>query len=439
VTGPSPRSPVDPERTDQREPEHPALATARAVADAVLYEGYLLYPYRASATKNQLRWQFGVLMPPSYQRAGTGEHATCRTECLLVPGPAAVLRLRLRFLHLVTRTDDGPEWDEAVERHLDVEVPVTALATEYRVPVQHPGGTSPGRRWQPVTGELRIHTTALPGPHSLVRLTAELANTSDWDDPHAGRPEALRRALVATHLLLAVEDGQFLSLIDPPEWAQGAADSCRNERWWPVLVGEPGRSDAVLASPIILYDHPQVAPESPGDLFDALEIDELLSLRTLTLTEKEKQEARRTDPRAAELLDRVEGLPPELWQRLHGAIRSLRPAQERAEAQQWWQELAAPPPEYFDIAGHRIRRGSRVRLTPGVRRTDAQDMFLAGRLATVRELIEDVDGAKYLAVTVDDDPGAELHAAYGRFRYFAPDEVEPVETVAPTPRPEGSQ
>ena len=203
--------------------------------------------------------------------------------------------------------------------------------------------------------------------------------------------------------------------------------------------GEPGRSDAVLASPIILYDHPQVAPESPGDLFDALEIDELLSLRTLTLTEEEKQEARRTDPRAAELLDRVEGLPPELWQRLHGAIRSLRPAQERAEAQQWWQELAAPPPEYFDIAGHRIRRGSRVRLTPGVRRTDAQDMFLAGRLATVRELIEDVDGAKYLAVTVDDDPGAELHAAYGRFRYFAPDEVEPVETVAPTPRPEGSQ
>src|SRR5690606_26809786 len=114
---------------------------------------------------------------------------------------------------------------------------------------------------------------------------------------------------------------------------------------------------------------PQVAPGRPGGRFGGLELEELLSLRTLTLTEKEKQEARRTDPRAAELLDRVEGLPPELWQRLHGAIRSLRPAQERAEAQQWWQELAAPPPEYFDIAGHRIRRGSRVRLTPGVRRT----------------------------------------------------------------------
>jgi hypothetical protein len=418
--------------------DHPALAAAQTVADAVLYEGYLLYPYRASATKNQLRWQFGVLVPPNYQAGGTGEHATCRTECLLVAGTAAQLRLRLRFFHLVTRTSGGatPDWDEAVQRQVDVVLPVAELTGQHRVPVRLAGGADGPHRWQPLSGELRISVEYVSNVDQLLRLAVEIANTSDWQAGDAHRPEALRHSLVATHLLLAATDGRFLSLVDPPEWARAAAAECRNERLWPVLVGDPERQDAMLASPIILYDHPQVAPESPGDLFDALEIDELLSLRTQTLTEQEKAEARATDPRAAELIDRVEQLPPELLERLHGAIRSLRPVRDTprqspsppeaadAEVAGWWQEVAAPPPEHFDIDGHRVRRGSQVRLRPGVRRTDAQDMFLAGRLATVRELVEDVDGARYLAVTLDDDPGAELYSAYGRFRYFAPDEVE---------------
>ncbi|MBV8995805.1 MAG: hypothetical protein JO287_19360 [Pseudonocardiales bacterium] len=82
----------------------------------------------------------------------------------------------------------------------------------------------------------------------------------------------------------------------------------------------------MLSSPILMdYDYPQVSPESPGDLFDATEIDEILSLRTLTLTDDEKLEARATDPRAAAIIDRVEEFPQEVLERLHGAIRSLRP------------------------------------------------------------------------------------------------------------------
>ena len=62
------------------------FAGARSVADAVLYEGYVLYPYRASAAKNQLRWQFGVLVPPAVSAADGSERAWCRTECLFPTG-----------------------------------------------------------------------------------------------------------------------------------------------------------------------------------------------------------------------------------------------------------------------------------------------------------------------------------------------------------------
>ena len=120
----------------------------------------------------------------------------------------------------------------------------------------------------------------------------------------AVRAVALRRSLVAAHSLIGIDQGVFLSLLDPPEWAKPAAEACRNLHTWPVLIGEEGRRDAMLSSPIILYDHPTIAPESPGDLFDATEIDEILTLRTMALTEAEKREARATDERAAAIAER---------------------------------------------------------------------------------------------------------------------------------------
>ena len=66
-----------------------------------------------------------------------------------------------------------------------------------------------------------------------------------------------------------------------------------------------------------------IAPESPGDLFDGGEIDQLLILNILSLTEEEKAEMRATDPRAREILERTEALTPEELMRLHGTIREF--------------------------------------------------------------------------------------------------------------------
>jgi hypothetical protein len=446
---------------------------ARKVADAVLYEGYLLYPYRASAAKNQARWQFGVLMPRLWSEAGPEEPWATQTECLLEPEEATTIYALVRFLHVQAKTVeavdigagtfqevpalpvDGSElvpWDEATEQEVTVEAPLQRLLEgELVVPFERPGGrrvepvhTSAGklvgrtvrRRW-PVQGVVRLATERLEGPYGLVRLRVRVENTSAWHDPKAGRELALRRALVAAHTLLAVDQGMFVSLLDPPEWAKPAAAGCENLNTWPVLVGEEGRRDAVLSSPIILYDHPTVAPESPGDLFDATEIDEILTLRTMALTDEEKREARATDERAAVIIDRVDAMPPELLERLHGTVRYLRDIQAPEPAPEpgasrlvpWWDPGAdrtvSPETDGVVVAGVTVAKGSRVRLRPGLRRADAQDMFLAGRLATVEAVFLDVDGNRHLAVTLDEDPAADLQRWHGRYLYFSPDEVEP--------------
>ncbi|WP_248959233.1 hypothetical protein [Sphaerisporangium perillae] len=457
------------------------MEIARKVADTVLYEGYLLYPYRASAAKNRLRWQFGVLVPPGY--AATAEPSASVTECLLEGAANALLRLRLRFLHVkerrVERAKDGrylpvPEltcggtthltFDEATAREVETVLAVPhLLGAERAVTVRLPGDRSeepivaaagevvtagPGdaavarqgevvgrivAEHRPVRAVLRVTAERQDGPYGLVKIRVRVENAAEPPPADATREEALRHSLVAAHLLIGVTAGSFLSLIDPPEWARQPATGCHNVNTWPVLVGEPGHRDVVLSSPIILYDYPDIAPESPGDLFDGTEIDEMLHLRTLTLTEEEKREARATDPRAAEIIQRAGDLPPELVERLHGAIRYLgEPSSPPARAPSGDPVAAMEGPQPEDgagsvtVAGVEIAKGSRVRLTPGKRRADAHDMFLAGRTAQVEAVLRDVDGGRYLAVTLDDDLGADLHRSHGRFLYFAPDEVEPV-------------
>ncbi len=435
------------------------------VADAVLFEGYLLYPYRASAQKNQLRWQWGVLTPPGYP----GEPAASRTETLLEPGPDATLHIRLRFLQLQARTvqdSDGNEvdelrvgdrryipWEEGVTQEVDAQVKVDELCGAERcVPFIVPDsittedivdgdGSSRGlvtRRTWGLAGALRLLAEPLPGPFGALRLRLVVENSSTADDPdtplaQAPREVALRRSLVAAHTMLAVSPGSFLSLTDPPEWAAPAAAACVNEHVWPVLAGPPERSDLLLCTPIILGDHPQLAPESPTNLFDGCEIDEILSLRTMVLTDEEKAEARATDPRAAAVVDSIEDMPPEIWERLHGAIRSLGPTRGEQEVETetehvpWWDPAADasvnPDTDTVVVDGHPVARGSRVLLRPGSG-GDAQDLFLRGMPATVEAVLHDVDGSVHLAVSVDGDPATEMHIAHGRFRYFRPDEVE---------------
>jgi hypothetical protein len=354
------------------------FAPASAVADAILYEGYLLYPYRRSSAKNKMRWQFGVLLPRGWAEAhglsdagiaGSAESWWQQTECLAAASGPDTLHVRLRFLqlqrrHVEQRAEDGAYrvvprltvggreefgFDEAVPREADIAASVDDLLRAGSVTsVSLPAGRDIEPLTQPGTGEAGRVVRSREAIAATVRLSARAWEPSAADaagvgqrdrllrvrvrvenadrSVHAGadREAALGRALLATHTLLAVPGGSFFSQIDPPDWARLAAGGCRNVHTFPVLADPSG--SVVLSSPIILYDHPQVAPESPASLHDATEIDEILSLRTLTLTEQEKAEARATDPRAAAIIDRVGALPPEGFARLHGAIRSRKPA-----------------------------------------------------------------------------------------------------------------
>ncbi|MFL5996586.1 MAG: hypothetical protein ACJ736_20140 [Streptomyces sp.] len=449
------------------------FALARQVADAVLFEGYVLYPYRASAAKNRLRWQFGVLVPPGWG-AECEEHDFQHTECLMEPKAGATLSVEVRFLHARRRTvqrarpDGGfetvPElrlddrvlvpWDEGSEERVEVVAAVDELlgdgvthpfrlpAREDTEPVLDETGRAVGqllRRCEEISGAVRLCARELDGPYRTMRLTAVVENTSDWTPPEgrgADREAALPRSLVATHLLMALSAGSFLSMTDPPEWAKGAVAACRNLHTWPVLAGEPGRADLVLSSPIILQDHPAIAPESPGALYDATEIDEILALRTAALTDEEKREARGTDERAAAVIELADSMPPEVLERLHGAVRSLRggfPDEHGVMRPDtpWWdpasEEGFDPARDRVVVDGRSVGQGSRVELHPGLRRTDAQDIFLRGRTATVEAVLHDVDGGVHLAVTVEGDPGADVRREQGRFLYFQPDEVTPLE------------
>jgi hypothetical protein len=448
------------------------------IADAVLNEGYLLYPYRASALKNRWRWQFGVVAPRGYSEGQGTEPWHLETVCLVEPTPRTRIAVKVRFLQLQNRMVEqavdpargiwkavdralhgGREylpWEEGVAREVTLEE--MPLANSYgEVPIVVPGGqdveplpdaggaaaTRLVRERKPIAGIVRLMTAACG---EWVRVTIQIENAGLWPRREdADRAEALRRSLIGCHALIGLEDGAFVSLIDPPLEAADAARSCENRGLWPVLALPEGSRDVMLAAPIILYDYPQVAAESPGDFFDVTEIDELLALRVLTMTEREKAEAAATDDRAHGIVDRVHGAAMETIAGLHGAIRrweAAPPSPGRAPRTEEnpapaWEDLLNPPggssPEEASITvdGTMIARGSRVRLAPR-RRGDSMDFFLAGKAATVRAVHQDLEDRSYVAVTVDDDPAADLHLANGRLFYFAADEIEPLGAQAKT-------
>jgi hypothetical protein len=424
------------------------LDAVRKIADAVLYEGYILYPYRASAQKNRSRWQFGVVMAPGYAAADPSESSFTRTECVLEHAQQPVVQVILRFLQVQRRSspDAASVWDEAVEREIEFTVGTAellgpGLVREFSVPGGEDREPPAIRRRAPLAGAVSVRTTPVPGPWRAVRLQVRVENRTVAEPVPAVRDEALPTALVAAHVIVSVSGGSFVSMTDPPEWAKPAVAECENTGSWPVLAEPGGGHRVVLASPIILYDHPELAPESPGELYDGTEIDEILTLRTLALSDQEKLEARATDPRAAALIDRVESMDAQTLERLHGTIRPFRPINSAGDGGMggygavppdyvpWWDPEAdasvSPDTDSVMIAGQAVARGSLVRLRPGARRADAQDMFLAGRIAEVQAVLLDVENRPYLAVTLTDHPDPDLSIAHGRFLYFMPDEVEP--------------
>lgn len=464
------------------------LDAARRVADAVLYEGYLLYPYRASSSKNQVRWQFGVLGPVGAVEAMVGEEPAIFTECLLqADSDTAAIDLHLRFLQaqwrspqrLVDRALDRYAavdelrvgatnwiaWHEAVEQEIVLsELSVAAVRSGHETTFDLPGGEDvelvrdtsgalAGRLVRtrfPLNGWLRVSAAmADPAVPGLLRVRVEVENVAPLEATNetsraVRRDLAARQSFIGSHLLLVARGSRFVSIVNPPPDAASAASRCSNARCWAFLAGtkrDAARtSDILLGSPIILGDFPAIADESPGQLFDSAEIDEILTLRIMTMTDEEKASARGTDPRAAAIIDRSDGMPPEVFERLHGALRSFDPPEFPTIATtfddagdltsaSWFSEAAdaavTPDSDVAMVNGFPVSRDSRVRLRPS-RRADAHDMFLAGQVAIVRRIDRDVDGAIHVAVLLEDDPAADLHDWHGRYYYFGTEEIEPL-------------
>jgi hypothetical protein len=331
---------------------------AEKIAAAILYEGYILYPYRPTAIKNRQRWNFGTLYPRVYAEAQRPQEPfRLVAECLALAEATASLDVRVSFLQLVPTqnadklVDPSLGWDEAVERtseHAGLRVsdliasPVSLLLAmdagvlekfipgEARIPLKPKEGLNGapsifsscggGRQLQI---ELSIGAEMLSD--GVCKLRLELQNATPLPSgAGAKRDEALPLSFVSAHVLLGISGGEFVSLLDFDPAYREAVAACCNTGVFPVLVGEEPDRSMMFCSPIILYDYPKIAPESEGDFFDGTEMDEMLTLRVLTLTDSEKREMRNGDPRARKILERTEGLTSDALLKAHGVVRGLR-------------------------------------------------------------------------------------------------------------------
>ncbi|PUA18918.1 hypothetical protein [Glaciimonas sp. PCH181] len=458
-------------------------ASINSIVNAVLYEGYMLYPYRASSVKNRQRWTFGGVYPHAYNIANGGaESWMIQTQCLLQGGPDTVLIVTPGFLHLIEReageltpplaaepnqtspdlpsyraveilTIDGKRfyaWQEAIEQQIAVDPlairDVNASGLTQRItsftlagqrewePLRNAHGEMAGvlvRTRRCINGEVEIHAELIA--ENLYQITVILRNNTPLPNAcNISRDAATLQALVSCHLILSVTDGQFVSSIDPPAAFARKVAECKNHGVWPVLVGDEGSFDTMLASPIILYDYPQVAPESPGDLFDGTEIDEILTLRILTMTDQEKAEMAAVDERSRALLERTEKLTPQQLQQLHGTLRGPGAFPAMEESSQTigapWEEIDNKPRlAFLRVNGRDLRVGDQVRLRPRGN-ADIFDLALAGKIATIESLERDFEDRIHIAITLDDDPGRDLGLARmpGHRFFFGPEEVEPI-------------
>jgi hypothetical protein len=336
---------------------------ALKVADAVLYEGYMLYPYRTSALKNRQRWSFGILYPPAYAEVQSGtERSQMHTECLLRAATDASLLVELRFLDLMARQiyrsiandrEAGPSlsvdgqlderWDEGVARTTEFEVAIAAAPQifEFTFPasattnlLNDAQGNTAGsieRIQKELRGTISVSSKKIRG--KLWKLSIDVSNETEFHGDPRDRDASLQHSLLSAHTILTAKGGEFASLLDPPESLQQESRSCVNVGNFPVLIGNEDERDMLLCSPIILYDYPQVAPESSGDFYDATEIDEMLTLRVMTLSEEEKNEMRRADDRTRAVLERTEQTAREQLARTHGIMRNPTPPEQGSSEQ----------------------------------------------------------------------------------------------------------
>ncbi|MEY2609257.1 MAG: hypothetical protein QOH31_7154 [Verrucomicrobiota bacterium] len=443
------------------------LPLVNKIVEAVLYEGYILYPYRPSSKKNRQRFTFGRVYPRAYSVAQKGaEPCTLRTECLTnSEGEHARIEVSARFLHVTVREvlvlpeplldlpdaldtislQVAPElqveeqqystWQEAVERA--VNLPAKYLHQVCDVPCSLPFNFPSSSTLEPIrnsqgsiVGLMRRRQAALVGTIELkaerlnpqtIKISAEIVNQTPISEQE-NQDAVLMRTFTSTHTILHLKGAEFVSLMDPPAALHESARSCKNEGTWPVLVGDEKTGDrsTMLSSPIILYDYPKIAPESAGQLFDGTEIDEILTLRVMTMTDVEKEEMRQSDERARQILERTESLPEDQLWRMHGVVRDLRSLDDDFFSNDRRLEVV-------EVNGVQLRTGHRVRIRPKSR-ADIMDIALEGKTAIIEAIEQDAENRIHLALVLDDDPGKDLGFMRqpGHRFFFALDEVEPL-------------
>jgi hypothetical protein len=425
--------------------------SAEKIAAAILYEGYILYPYRPGAIKNRQRWNFGTLYPRVYAEARNPQEIfRLQAECIAIADENATLDIKISFLQLIRQgraldqtamstvlTDPSLAWEEAVEcasEHPQISLR-DLLAKPQQLTLNLNASTLPADKFAATQSNLQALLTirAEPVASSAYKFHIELENITPLRS-HAAvkRNEALPHSLVSAHLLLGLTGGEFVSMLEPQEGYREAVATCDNIGVFPVLVGTVPERTTMFCSPIILYDYPQIAPESEGDFFDGTEMDEMLTLRVLTLTDAEKEEMRNGDPRARKILERTENLTPEAMLKAHGVVRSLRQIRDISADEplgEWnpFQE-AKTPPESVTVFGVPLRVGDRVRIWPQ-KNADIMDMALRGKVAVIEAIEQDFEDQVQFAVVLDDDPGREfgMMRQPGHRFFYSTEEVEPIE------------
>jgi hypothetical protein len=436
------------------------------VVNAVLYEGHILYPYRPSSKKNQQRFTFGRVYPQLYSAAQAGaEPFVMQTECLVrVQGESPVLEASVRFLHPMARevgsnpspgltgnkaapfqavpelrVDDNlfQSWQEAVER--EIKLPPLPLCAPAPCRLDFPFCFFPSLSLEPihdqhgcVAGMIRrrqagveglIQIVAEPVDATVFKMTVRILNQTPMPAATLDDQEAvIMRTFASTHTILHLQGGEFISLTDPPAAYQQAVAGCQNTGTWPVLVGdeEKGERDTMLSSPIILSDYPKIAPESSGDLFDGTEIDEILTLRILTMTDEEKREMRGVDEHARRLLERTEKIGEHDLLKMHGVMRPDRSFDENIFGTSKRLDGVSVDDVY-------LKAGNLVRIRPKGR-ADVMDLALAGKTAVIEALEQDAEGRVHLALVLQDDPGKDLGLLRqpGHRFFYGLDEIEPL-------------
>jgi hypothetical protein len=366
------------------------------LVDSLLYEGYALYPYTPGATKNATPTPHGIVYPPAYAEHNPAANAALRAEVILEHGPGAKVAGSVRFLQA-----SGEKGHQGVERAIELEAtPLEELAVEG---VGSVFGFEGERRLE---GRVRLRAEALGEGVTRIKLcvhnTSELAGDGDVE-----RPAALLASMLSTHVVLRAERGRFVSPVENEGPHVEAVAACENVNTWPVLAS--AEDDVVLGASMFLPDHPRIAPESLGSLFDNTEIEEALLLHVQTLSEDERREIAAQDPKVREMIERAEQASPEEMIALHGRLEPGHPQSGEPEA---------------TVRGRTIKRGARVLLRPRKRAGDTYDVILAGKAATIERIYIDYEDGVHLGVTVDDDPGQDLMRASGRYLFFKPEEVE---------------